>query len=78
MLFLTRRSLYLFVWDARKEEDHHSFDYWLNTIGLLSDQLFPLSAIVQTMRKTRQTSEFLTSLGPFFVGKAVWKSSSHE
>jgi chlorite dismutase len=43
-------------------------------IGLTGKELFPLSALVQTMRKTRQTSEFLTQLGPFFVGKAVYKS----
>jgi chlorite dismutase len=27
------------------------------------------------MRKTRQTSEFLERLGPFFIGKAIWQSS---
>ena len=35
--FLTKRSLYIFVWDARKGEDQHSFDYWLNVVRLLSD-----------------------------------------
>jgi small GTP-binding protein len=36
--FLSKRSLYLFVWDARKEHDIiTSFDYWLNVISLLSD-----------------------------------------
>lgn len=35
--FLTKRSVYLFVWDARQEEDYVSFDYWLNIITLLSD-----------------------------------------
>jgi len=35
--FLTRRSLYLFVWDARKEESIINFDYWLSIIRLLSD-----------------------------------------
>jgi small GTP-binding protein len=34
--FLTKRSLYLFVWEARKEEESRSFDYWLNIIKLLS------------------------------------------
>jgi len=34
--FLTKRSLYLFVWEARKDEDISSFDYWLNTIKVLS------------------------------------------
>jgi small GTP-binding protein len=34
--FLTKRSLYLFVWDARKEDRLGGFDYWLNIISLLS------------------------------------------
>jgi chlorite dismutase len=44
-------------------------------IGLIGKELFPLSAVVQTMRKTQQTSLYLDRLGPFFVGRAVWKSS---
>ena len=43
-------------------------------IGLLGHELFPLSNIVERMRKTRQTSQYLTNLGPFFVGKAAWQS----
>jgi chlorite dismutase len=42
-------------------------------VGLLGRELHPLSAIVQRMRKTRQTSLHLERLGPFFVGKAVWQ-----
>jgi chlorite dismutase len=42
-------------------------------IGLLGKELFPLSALVQHMRKTRQTSQFIEKLGPFFVGKAVYQ-----
>lgn len=45
-------------------------------IGLIGKDLYPLSAMVQAMRKTRQTSEFLERLGPFFVGKAVWQRRS--
>lgn len=45
-------------------------------IGLVGPELHPLSIMVQTMRKTRQTSEFLAELGPFFVGKAVWQRVS--
>jgi len=33
--FLTKRSLYLFVWDPRKEEETRSFEYWLNAVKLL-------------------------------------------
>ena len=43
-------------------------------IGLTGKDLFPLSAIVQTMRKTQQTALYLDRLGPFFVGRAVWQS----
>lgn len=44
-------------------------------IGLIGPQLYPLSSIVQRMRKTKQTSLHLERLGPFFVGKAVWQST---
>ena len=45
-------------------------------VGLIGKELFPLSAIVQTMRKTQQTSLYLERLGPFFVGRAVWQSAA--
>ncbi len=44
-------------------------------VGLIGPDLFPLSAIVQTMRRTQQTSLYLERLGPFFVGRAVWQST---
>jgi len=40
-------------------------------IGLVGSELFPLSHVVQSMRGTRQTSEFISQMGPFFVGRAV-------
>ncbi|MEO8078279.1 MAG: chlorite dismutase family protein [Acidobacteriota bacterium] len=40
-------------------------------IGLIGKDLFPLSAVVQAMRRTQQTSLYLDRLGPFFVGRAV-------
>ena len=43
-------------------------------IGLIGKELFPLSAVIQAMRKTQQTSLYLERLGPFFVGRAVWQS----
>jgi hypothetical protein len=43
-------------------------------IGLLGKHLYPLSAIVQAMRKTQQTSMYLDRLGPFFVGRAIWQA----
>jgi hypothetical protein len=43
-------------------------------VGLVGKELFPLSSIVQAMRKTQQTALYLERLGPFFVGRAVWQS----
>jgi hypothetical protein len=43
-------------------------------IGLVGKDLHPLSHLVQAMRKTRQTSEFIAKMGPFFVGYAVFRS----
>ena len=43
-------------------------------IGLIGRELFPLSAVVQAMRKTQQTSLYIDRLGPFFVGRAVWQA----
>ena len=48
--------------------DRHDNDF---VIGLLGKDLFPLSAVVQSMRKTQQTSLYLDRLGPFFVGRKV-------
>lgn len=45
-------------------------------IGLMGEELFPLSAVVQAMRTTQQTSLYLDRLGPFFVGRAVWQSQA--
>ena len=43
------------------------------TVALLGPNLAPLSKIIERMRKTKQTSQYLQSLGPFFVGKAIWQ-----
>ena len=42
-------------------------------IGLIGAELYPLSACVQAMRRTRQTSQYIEKMGPFFVGRAVWQ-----
>lgn len=47
-------------------------------IGLLGKRLFPLSSVVQAMRKTRQTSQFIEEMGPFFAGKAIFKTGSRK
>jgi chlorite dismutase len=43
-------------------------------IGLVGGELHPLSHLVQAMRKTVQTSQYIQTLGPFFVGHALWQS----
>ncbi len=47
-------------------------------VGLIGKALHPLSAVVQAMRKTQQTSLYLDRLGPFFVGRAVRQSPMPE
>jgi chlorite dismutase len=44
-------------------------------IGLVGKDLHPLSHLVQAMRKTRQTSEFIEKMGPFFVGWVLGTST---
>jgi chlorite dismutase len=44
-------------------------------IGLIGKELHPLSHVVQAMRATRQTSEFIVQMGPFFVGRAVFRNA---
>jgi chlorite dismutase len=51
--------------------DKHDNDF---VVGLIGKDLYPLSKIVETMRKTQQTSLYLERLGPFFVGRVVWQS----
>ena len=50
--------------------DQHDNDF---IVGLLGADLFPLSSVVQAMRGTEQTSQYLDRLGPFFVGRTVWQ-----
>ncbi len=47
-------------------------------IGLVGRELHPLSALVEAMRATVQTSQYIQSLGPFFVGRAVWRTPRGE
>ena len=51
--------------------DAHDNDF---VIGLVGRDLHPLSHLIQAMRKTVQTSQYLESLGPFFVGHALWRA----
>ncbi len=44
-------------------------------LGLLSPRLDWLSKLVKKMRDTRQTGEFMDSLGPFFVGHTLYQGA---
>jgi hypothetical protein len=52
--------------------DAHDNDF---VIGLVGKDLYPLSHVVQSMRKTRQTAELMEQMGPFFVGHVVRRVS---
>lgn len=48
-------------------------------VGLVGPELHPLSALVQSMRGTVQTAEYVERMGPFFVGRALHTlSGSHS
>lgn len=54
----------------------HGLDAFDNdfVIGLVGKELHPLSALVQVMRGTKQTSTYIERMGPFFIGKVAWQS----
>lgn len=60
--FLTKRSLYLLVWEARKDLDLLGFDYWLNTIKVLSKSS-PVLIIQNKIDERRKT-----------INQGRWKS----
>lgn len=43
-------------------------------LGLVGPELVALSKLVRDMRPTRQTSEFIEKMGPFFVGRVLYQS----
>ena len=47
-------------------------------IGLIGKELFPLSACVQAMRKTKQTSTYMQVMGPFLIGRAIYQSADPD
>jgi Chlorite dismutase len=51
--------------------DVHDNDF---VIGLVGRDLHPLSHLIQAMRHTAQTAQYIQSLGPFFVGHVLWQS----
>ncbi len=53
--FLTQRSLYILVWDARQEEEFARIDYWLKTINTFAED----SPIVIVMNKSDERNKDL-------------------
>jgi len=53
--FLTRRSLYLLVWNARKARDYDRIYYWLHTIEAFGDD----SPIILVMSKMNESNDDL-------------------
>lgn len=45
-------------------------------LGLLAHDLGVISKLVQDMRKTQQTSRYIQSMGPFFVGKVFFRNKN--
>lgn len=43
-------------------------------LGIVAHDLHPISRLVQDMRKTQQTSKYIQSMGPFFVGRVYFQS----
>ena len=43
-------------------------------LGIVGSELYPLSKLIKDMRSTRQTSEFIEKMGPFFVGHVFHQS----
>ncbi len=53
--FLTQRSLYILVWDARQEEEYGRIDYWLKTIETFAAD----SPVIIVMNKADERSKNL-------------------
>jgi len=58
----------------------HGLDSFDNdfVVGITGKELLPLSKLVEHMRGTQQTARYLDRLGPFFVGRSIWKSPFSE
>jgi chlorite dismutase len=53
--------------------DQHDSDF---VIGLIGKELAYLSKMVEAMRRTTQTSQYIERLGPFFVGHVAYQSNT--
>lgn len=61
--FLTKRSLYIFVWNARTDDNLVSFDYWLNIIRLIGSE----SPVIIVQNKI---DERIKNLDEHLIGKS--------
>ena len=43
-------------------------------LGIVGPELYYLSALVQEMRKSQQTAQYIQPMGPFFIGRVQWQS----
>ena len=43
-------------------------------LGILAPELATISRLIQDMRKTQQTAQYIQSLGPFFVGHVAYQA----
>ena len=69
------RGVYaLFLLSASITQAVLSLGMGVSAVYYLGKRTYPLSRIVQQMRRTQQTARYIASLGPFFVGKTVWQS----
>ena len=67
--FLTPKSIYLFVWEARREEHYRDFDYWFSVINLLSDDSPILVVMNKSDERTKEIDHFsLQEKYPNIVG----------
>ena len=91
--FLTQRSLYLLVWDSRKDTRQSGFDYWLNIIRLLGNNspvllvknVFDKRDISIAESQWRQSFENLQEFLTINCGKPnkkamkkLWRSIKHH
>ena len=58
--------------ETQVREDH------IHRFGFLSERLDWLSRLVKKMRGTKQTGEFMSSLGPFFVGHTIYQFGAED
>lgn len=72
--FLTKRSIYLFVWEARKDENMLTFDYWLNIINVLSNASPVIVVLNKIDERVKEIDE--KSLKEKFTNIAAFKKVS--